>query len=774
MMKQISITLPGLLLLSLLLGSGLRAQMPTRYSVSIIPQPEQVMMGTGYFKLSPDAAISIPFGDRDFDLAARYLTNLLRPATGFELPIIDGPTVIRFQKDPLTLHPEGYQLQITPDSIQIFAANGAGAFYAVQTLRQLFPPEIENRQSVSTVDWSVPVVTVVDAPRFQYRGMHLDVCRHFFSVEFLKKYIDLLAFHKMNRFHWHLTEDQGWRIEIKKYPKLQSIAAYRNETLIGHYNDQPHRFDGQRYGGYYTQDEIREVVKYAAERFVTVVPEIELPGHSQAALCAYPELSCTGGPHEVATKWGVFDEVFCPKEQTFRFLEDVLTEVMELFPGQYIHIGGDECPKTRWKSCTHCQGLIQKEGLKDEHELQSYFIRRIERFLNDRGRSIIGWDEILEGGLAPNATVMSWRGVEGGIEAARQHHDVIMTPGSHCYFDHYQSQAPDEPLAIGGFTTVEKVYGFEPVPFELSEEEARHILGAQANLWTEYIKTPEKVEYMAYPRAVALAEVLWSQKEKRDFQFFTTRLGSHLERLDRLGVNYANHLFDVKAKVEIGKKGLQLNLSGLRSDGKIVFEKNGQDPTAGSSVYKEPIPIEGKQRIRAAIWKDNRRLSRVLQLDFDIHAAAGKPIKLANPPHPSYAAGGQQALINGINASDQRYGDGEWLGWLGQNFEATIDLQKKQVLHTLTMRFFNGKGQWIYLPRKVEVFLSDDGSSFDKIAEFTAFQETLDKVVPVRIDLKKAHGRHLKIRVHRYGIIPEGRAGGGHEAWLFVDELRVE
>jgi hexosaminidase len=368
--------------------------------------------------------------------------------------------------------------------------------------------------------------------------MHLDVGRHFFSVDFIKKYINLMAMLKMNTFHWHLTEDQGWRIEIKKYPKLQEIAAFRDETLIGHYSDKPHQFDGKKYGGFYTQEEIKEVVKYASARQITIIPEIEMPGHSQAAIAAYPELGCTGEQVKVATKWGVFEEIYCPKETTFKFLEDVIDEVSNLFPGKYIHIGGDEAPKIRWENCEHCQNLIKKEGLKDEHELQSYFIARMEKYINSKGKQIIGWDEILEGGLAPNATVMSWRGTNGAIEAAKQKHTVILTPQSHCYFDHYQSENKNEPLAIGGFLPLEKVYNFNPIPDELTTEEHQYVLGAQGNVWTEYMQTSENVEYMVFPRAIALSEVLWSAKEHRNYTDFIYRLEYFNKILDARNVNH--------------------------------------------------------------------------------------------------------------------------------------------------------------------------------------------------------------------------------------------
>ncbi len=429
-------------------------------------------------------------------------------------------------------------MEVNEDGIRILASTAAGLYYALQTVRQLLPPQIEQTLgSPGDAVWRVPLVNISDSPRFSYRGMHLDVGRHFFPVEFVKRYIDMMSRYKMNYFHWHLTEDQGWRIEIKKYPKLTEVGAYRAETILEK-NFNPYVGDGIPHGGFYTQDEIRDIVAFAAERYITIIPEIEMPGHSTAALAAYPELACSDGPFQVATVWGVKEDIYCPHERTFEFLEDVLSEVMDLFPSPYIHIGGDEVPKRRWEESPVARDVIVREGLSDESELQSWFIRRIEGFLRANGRRLIGWDEIIEGGLAPDATVMSWRGMSGGIEAAKGGHDVIMTPTHWCYFDYYQGSPETEPLAIGGLTLLDTVYSFEPIPKELTEDEARHVLGAQGNVWTEYMKTPEYVEYMAFPRAQALSEVVWTPVRHRDFGRFRKRLIRHLLHLDVLGVNY--------------------------------------------------------------------------------------------------------------------------------------------------------------------------------------------------------------------------------------------
>lgn len=460
-----------------------------------------------------------------FTFAVERPSSILEPGIHFRLEPEPGAT------------PGRYSLDIDPERIVIRASDAAGLFHGVQTVRLLLPPEIEYRSYTMVprdVRWEIPATRITDQPRFGYRGMHLDVGRHFMSVETVKRYIDLLALFKFNTFHWHLTEDQGWRIEIPRYPKLTEVGAWRDSTLIGNYGSG--RYDSERHGGFYTRAEIRDVVAYAAARQITIIPEIEMPGHASAALAAYPEFGCGFGPYHVQSTWGVFKEIFCPTEETFTFLEHVLTDVMDLFPSTYIHIGGDEAMKDQWKASPVAQEVIRREGLADEYELQSWFIRRIERFLSANGRRLVGWDEILEGGLAPGSTVMSWRGTAGGIAAARMGHDVIMTPTSHAYFDYYQAPRESEPIAIGGFLPLDRVYAYEPVPAELEPEFHHHILGAQGNVWTEYMKTPDKVFYMAFPRAMAMAEVGWSPAESRNWPDFRARVLAMEERLRIMGI----------------------------------------------------------------------------------------------------------------------------------------------------------------------------------------------------------------------------------------------
>ncbi len=517
----------------------------------------------------------------------------MRAATGYDLPIVaDGsaPARIHLVLGGRNDDPEAYRLTVDGDSISVRASAPVGLFYGLETLTQMLPADLQASYA-HTESVRIPGVSIEDAPRFSYRGMHLDVSRHFFGPEFVKRYIDLLARYKINYFHWHLTDDQGWRIQILRYPRLTGVGAWRKETQVG----KSSAGDSTRYGGFYTHDEIRDIVAYARERYVTIIPEIEMPGHAQAALAAYPELACTDGPFEVGTRWGVYTNVLCPKESTFQFLENVLTEVMDLFPGPYIHVGGDEAPKVRWENSPVAQGIMARNGLLDEEQLQSWFVARIERFLAQHGRRLIGWDEILQGGLPPRATVMSWRGTSGGIEAARQDHDVVMTPTDALYFDYYQGDPEQEPLAIGGYIPLEKVYAFEPVPPDLSPREARHVLGAQANLWTEYIATPDRVEYMVLPRMLALSELDWSPDSARSYSDFLRRLPWHLSRFDAVGLAY--RIPDVRGlehdRIAL-KDRITVALSAPVPGGRIRYTLDGSDPDSTSATYSSPLSLDVK------------------------------------------------------------------------------------------------------------------------------------------------------------------------------------
>ncbi len=525
----------------------------------IIPQPVHMEQEKGSFTLRPSAEINYTGGELAENVAG-FLAEMLRPATGFALETEEGTDgAINLVVDTaLKMNPEGYLLTVEKKQVTLTGCTPAGLSRGLQTIRQLLPVLIESDTLIRGIKWTMPCISITDYPRFAWRGMHLDVSRHFFDVSFIKRYIDILAMHKMNVFHWHLVDDQGWRIEIKKYPRLTEVGAWRIDREDKPWNSRPPQQPGEKatYGGFYTQEEIREVVAYAAERHINVVPEIEMPAHVSSALAAYPEYSCTGGPFTVppGSVWPITDIYCAGKDETFAFLEDILTEVMDLFPSPYIHIGGDEADKKEWRRCPDCQARIRKEGLKDEAELQSYFIKRMEKFLSSKGRHLIGWDEILEGGLAPDAAVMSWRGFDGGIEAAKAGHDVVMTPISHTYFNLYQADPATEPLAYSGIITLEKVYLFEPVPDRLTEDEAKHIIGAQACLWTEMVTDDKTAEYMLLPRLTALSEVLWSAPESRDWKEFTVRLPVMMERFDVMGLNYSK---SAELKVQDSERGAQ-------------------------------------------------------------------------------------------------------------------------------------------------------------------------------------------------------------------------
>lgn len=517
--------------------------MPEKYSV--IPKPAELVMARGSFVIDAKTELTVsPLNDQTV-LPADFLAGMLRKSASVPMQVKEDAgegrnRIIMIIDTTASEKSEGYTLSVTNRNIVLKSPSAAGLFRGVQTIRQLLPPEVEAEGGLAgEAAATVPACYIADAPRFSYRGMHLDVSRHFFTVEEVKRYLDVMALHKFNVFHWHLTDDQGWRIEIKKYPELTTVGSQRSETLVGHGGRPPFTFDGTPHGGYYTHEQVKEIVKYASDRFITVIPEIEMPGHAVAALASYPWLSCTGKRLDVQTRWGVFDDVFCAgKDTVFAFLEDVLDEVTGLFPSEYIHIGGDECPKVRWETCPACQKRIRDEGLEDEHELQSWFITRMENYLSTLGRKIIGWDEILEGGLAPGATVMSWRGISGGIQAARMNHDVIMTPTTHMYLDYYQTEPAGEPLAIGGYLPLERVYSFEPLPDELTAEEQKYILGLQGNVWTEYISDISHLEYMAFPRAFAISETGWTPAMKKDFEEFLARLEVQKARYDVMKINY--------------------------------------------------------------------------------------------------------------------------------------------------------------------------------------------------------------------------------------------
>jgi hexosaminidase len=743
------------------------ADLHQRYPV--IPWPDSVLERSGSFRIEAGTEILLSHDSIRND--AELFNDYLQKQYGLRLKVRTTKRAARgaifLAAQPNRTGPVGsYELSVTEGQLTVRGNGLSGVFFGLQTVCQLLP-------AGKTDQLDIPCVEIWDRPRFAWRGMHLDVSRHFFPVSFVKRYIDHIARYKMNLFHWHLTDDQGWRIEIKRYPELQQVSAYRNGTRIGHYSSVPEAYDTVRYGGYYTQEEVREVVAYAAERHITVLPEIEMPGHALAALAAYPQLSCTGGPFQVGRTWGVFQDVYCPKEATFEFLQNVLDEVCALFPGEYVHIGGDECPKDRWKTCTHCQALIRENNLKDEHELQSWFVQRIERYLHSKGKRMIGWDEILEGGLSKDATVMSWRGYQGGIDAAKLGNDVVMTPTSYCYFDYYQSRNPGEPLAIGGFLPLDKVYRFEPVPDVLSPEEAKHILGVQANMWTEYIPEDSKVEYMVLPRMCALAEVAWTRPSSRNYDAFVTRLISHFKMLGYLGINYSKAVFDVESVVMPNQgRGISVELSTPYKSGSIRYTTNGKDPDANSRIYSAPFKMDQSMYIQSAVFDGTERIGNVLQQVFKVNYATGKEIALKYKPNEEYCRGGGFTLVNGITGA-LPWNGADWLGFRGDPLDATIDLGQSIPIFKVGLDALSDEGSWIHYPKSIEVFLSEDGKEFVPFGKLEG-----EKLDPTRrlaiIKTDRVNARYVRVVAENAGIIPEGKPGAGNPAWLFADEIIIE
>ncbi|SHJ74761.1 glycoside hydrolase family 20 protein [Bacteroides stercorirosoris] len=748
----------------------------------VIPLPQEVSLTQEKpFWLDGDVLIAYPENNALLQRNAEFLSEYIRQSTDYApktKAIAAGEQVtnaITLGLDPGIANKEGYVLTTTPEGISINGQTENGVFYGIQTLRKSIPAEAKGATIL------IPTGEIKDEPRFPYRGMHLDVGRHFFPIEFIKKYIDLLALHNMNTFHWHLTEDQGWRIEIKKYPKLTEIGSQRSRTVIGKNTQE---YDNTPYGGFYTQEEAKEIVKYAQERYITVIPEVDLPGHMLAALAAYPELGCTGGPYEVCPRWGVFEDVLCiGNDKTMQFLEDVMGEIIEIFPSEYVHIGGDEAPRDRWKECPKCQARIKAEGLKAdkkhtaEDRLQSYCMTRIEKFLNSKGRRIIGWDEILEGDVAPNATVMSWRGMEGGIEAAQLGHDVIMTPTSFCYFDYYQTaDTQDEPLGIGGYVPIEKVYSLEPVPAALTKEQGKHILGAQANLWTEYIASTEHVEYMILPRMAALAEVQWTQPEKKDFKDFTTRLARLMKFYQRDGFNYAKHVFDLKADFtpDTDKKAVVVTLSTI-DDAPIYYTLDGTEPDSASLKYTEPIAITETADFQAVVIRPEGK-SKVVSKKISFNKATYCPIELTFQPSEKYKFGGAVTLVDGMKGNDS-YATGAWLGFVGGDVEAIIDLGQETEIKRVATSAVVDMSAWIMGSTGLVVSVSDDNKEFREVASKDIPAETnIDKkgVENYEITFDPVKARYVKVVIKRSPALPKGHAGEGKAAYMFIDEIEVD
>lgn len=746
---------------------------------NIIPRPQQVNVSNDApFTLNAKTVISLGTNSQNMKRNANMLASYIEQATGIRPAVgkSKNGTAIVLTIDKTIANAEGYKLDADAKHIRIAGASAAGVFYGIQTLRKSLPLVNGKASKVS-----IPAVHIADAPRFAYRGTHLDVSRHFVTADSVRQFIDMLALHNINRFHWHLTDDQGWRIEIKKYPLLTQIGSKRAQTVIGHNSG---KYDGKPYSGFYTQKQIRDIVKYAADRYITIVPEIDLPGHMQAALAAYPDMGCTGGPYEVWQKWGVSDNVLCAgNDKTLTFIDNVLKEITQLFPSKYIHVGGDECPKTQWQKCPKCQARIKalnleaKDGHSAEERLQSYIITHASNYLKSLGRNTIGWDEILEGGLAEGATVMSWRGESGGIAAAKQHHDVVMTPNSYLYFDYYQSLDKDnEPLAIGGYLPLETVYSYEPMPKELTADEARHIIGVQANIWTEYMPTFKQMQYMALPRLAALSEVQWSQPALKDYNSFTNRLTEFTHMYDRLGYNYAKHLYNVAIHVDSDNKWREILIHMTTAgNAEIRYTLDGTEPTANSTLYTGAIVLQKSAKIRAAAFRDGKR-SSVTSQDISFNKATACPVELLQPTHKNYTYKGGATLTDGL-LGDKGFGTGRWLGFSGNDLEAVIDLKQNTDVSSVSLNTCVDKGSWIFDARNIEVSVSADGKSFTKVASksLPALEEqTPDNIYTYELTFPQTTTRYVKVTATSEHNIPEWHGGKGKPAFLFVDEISVK
>lgn len=715
----------GVCLLSLSIISCKRQNAPNTYSV--IPYPNSLVPEEGTFAFNKKTKMICTLSlDSASQEVVRNFSALLNNVAGLKTECIveeeKGEKNIVFFDLDTSIADEGYSLDIDPSNIIIKASSAAGFYYAVQSLKQLLPIAVYgDKESDSVEKWEVPCAHIDDAPRFSYRGMHLDVARHFFSVDEVKRYIDLLAMHKLNVFHWHLTDDQGWRIEIKKYPKLTEIGSIRKHTMVKKNFDQ---YDNTPYGGYYTQDQIRDIVNYAKERFITIIPEVDLPGHMVAALASYPSLGCTGGPYEVQGVWGVHPDVLCAgKEETYEFVTDVLSEVIELFPSRYIHIGGDECPKDRWKKCPLCQARIQKLGLKTDKEhtaeerLQSYFMTRVEKFLNENDRQIIGWDEILEGGAAPNATVMSWRGTDGGVQAAKLRHNVVMTPNTYLYFDYYQSEdTQTEPLAIGSYVPLERVYDFEPVPDTLDNDSKKYILGAQANLWTEYISDFKQVEYMLLPRLDALSEVQWTRPENKNWVNFLDRLQHNIQVYDLKGYNYGKHIFGINPEYRIipEKHCIEVTLR-TQGDAPVYYTLDGTVPTEKSTRYTQPIELTENTDLKAIVVRPGMK-TNMFEKEYVFNKATARKITLNSAPNDRYTFKGGQTLVDGM-IGDMGFATGRWIGFSPGDLDAVIDLGETTFISKVELGILFDKDNWIFPSDHISVLVSQDGVKYNSVAD---------------------------------------------------------
>ena len=775
-MKSLSLRkIPVFIALFAILAAPLRAQ---RADFHVIPLPKVVKSTqAGNFVLDKQTLICYPSGDKELRRNAEFLKQYIKELTGLDLTVSNLPAqqhCIKLSRTHRSDMPEAYNIRVNSDIVLIEAASAAGSFYGVQTLRKALP-------AGTTQSVTLPATELKDWPRFNYRGAHLDVARHFVTPDSVRRFIDILALHNINQFHWHLTDDQGWRLEIKRYPRLTQIGSKRDQTVIGHNSGQ---YDGRPYGGFYTQKEVREIVKYAAERNINVIPEIDLPGHMQAALAAYPELGCTGGPYKVWQQWGVSDDVLCAgNDKTLDFIDGVLTEVARLFPSKLIHVGGDECPKTRWKACPRCQARIQALSLTAdarhtaEQRLQSYVIRHAQQTLSRLGRQMIGWEETLEGGLAPGAWLMSWTGEGAGFEAAREGHNVVMSPCSYLYFDYYQSDdKAHEPDAAGGYLPIERVYSYEPIPSSLPEAARPYIVGVQANCWTEYMPSFRQVEYMELPRMAALSEIQWSAPEQKNYADFICRLPHFIDTYRQLGYNFSRAVYRVhEASAPLpDAHAISVSLSTI-DNAPIRYTLDGTKPTVSSALFTDQVRIDHGCKLRAAAFRSWGSTPEVVRT-YHFSKATARKITLLQAPHPSYAFSGAGLLVDGLWAEDTNFHSGHWIGFCGNDLEAVIDLGEEQAISEASVRTCVEKGAWVFDARGFEVSVSADGKAFRSVAREDYPSQTEanpNQIYQHTLNFSPVRARYVKVKVVSEHRIPSWHPGKGHPGFVFVDEIGI-
>ncbi|WP_264524171.1 beta-N-acetylhexosaminidase [Flavobacterium sp. N502536] len=744
--------------------------------IQIIPKPKQLVLKQGSFQFSATTKFVVS-GDAQKEIAT-VLINKFQTAAGFRPEIssaLPKRNYVQFKVDP-TLKNEAYVLEVNKENVTITAKGNAGFIYGLESIRQLLPESIESKNVITAAKWEIPNLTITDEPRFQWRGLMLDLSRHFFDKNYIIETIDRLAMLKMNVLHLHLVDDQGWRIEIKKYPKLTEVGAWRVDQENAAWNARLVTNPDEKgtYGGFLTQEELKEIVKYAAAKNIEIIPEIEMPAHVSSAIAAYPELACFNQRIGVPSGglWPITDIYCAGKETTFEFLQDVIDEVIVIFPSKYIHIGGDEATKTNWDKCPNCQKRMTDNGLKDAHELQSYFVKRIEKYINSKGKKLIGWDEILEGGLAPEATVMSWRGTKGGTEAARQGHDVIMSPESPCYFNFYQGPQNVEPLAFDAYNPLNKVYEFDPVVATMTPQEANHVLGGQANLWAEFITNPKASEYMIFPRLAALSEVLWSSKENRNWNNFTSRLPSLLKRYDFLGINYAKsaYLVTASAVADLRQKVIQVTLKNEFPNSDIRYVLGDKNIEHQAIQYTNPIPFNQTTVLKAALFQDNKPVGRIFTDTIVFHKGFGHKVSYLTPYSESYKGDGPFGMVNAIRGS-KNFHDGQWQAWLVNDMEIVIDLEKVQSIEKVAIGTLESQGAGIYFPTQLKVLVSKDSINYKEVGKIKRpFAVNVNsELKDFKINFVQQEVRFVKVIVSNLKKAPTGGS-----SWLFVDEILVD